>query len=67
MHICMNCNHEVEPTIHGKCPDCGSEAVSPLNETFGAGSRESLILRETKRTVEIGNKLRKLKSFFTTK
>lgn len=65
VYQCLNCNHEVSLDKHGRCSDCGSVAVAAVEQTFAQGSRENHVVRETKRTIEHVNRVRKWKRFFT--
>lgn len=57
MYTCLNCNHEVHMTKHGRCADCGSQAIAPLEVTFSDGSREpkrgEYLLREKSQSIDI--------------
>lgn len=64
MHICLDCNHIVQLTVHGRCPDCSSIAVAPLSPTDGPYF-DDIVIRETRRSVEWINNNRKLVSFLS--
>jgi len=62
IHQCQNCNHEVIPNQQGRCPDCGSEAITLVDKPFAHGSRENdVVIRESKRITETANRLKKEK------
>lgn len=64
MHICLDCNHVVQPTIHARCPDCDSKAVAPLTSAERPYF-DDIVIRETKRTAEWINNNRIVKQFLS--
>lgn len=40
-HICISCDSAIEPTTHGRCPNCDSDSLLPLAkviEVLGSGA-----------------------------
>lgn len=37
-HICMDCNEVVWPDRHGRCPQCGSEAIDRIRDQGQSGA-----------------------------
>lgn len=38
--FCANCDHRVEPDVHGRCSECGSDAVAEFQHAVSIAEYE---------------------------